>query len=69
LAQPFSRCLVCNTPLQPAPEDRARAKRQELRGKVGRIHHCPQCDQLFWAGGHVRRMRARLEGWQNGQFE
>lgn len=68
LARPFSRCLICNTLLQPAPAARAQTKRGELKGKVESIHLCPECDRLYWAGGHVRRMRKRLEDWQKGLF-
>jgi hypothetical protein len=68
LAAPFTRCLTCNTPLVTAPDDRAERLREELKGLVGEVRLCPHCDQLYWAGGHVRRMRRRLENWQGGRF-
>jgi uncharacterized protein len=55
LHDPFSRCLLCNSPLREAP-----APRGELR------RYCPHCDKLYWEGGHVRRMRARLHRWHSG---
>lgn len=65
--RPFSRCLVCNTPLLTAtpaqrlqiPED---AREDEL------VLYCPSCDKLYWEGSHVRRMRKKLQRWENGDF-
>lgn len=63
LYRPFSRCLVCNTPLVEADAP-ARARLPEGAGvPPGPVHACLVCDKLYWAGGHVRRMRARLETW------
>ncbi len=63
LYRPFSRCLVCNTPLIEA-DAAARARLPErARSLPGPVRACPCCDKLYWAGGHVRRMRARLEAW------
>jgi uncharacterized protein with PIN domain len=68
MAQPFSRCLVCNTVLQPAPElARARLPPAVLAA-VPEINHCRQCDKLYWAGGHVRRMLRQLQAWREGRF-
>ncbi len=61
LLRPFSRCLVCNTPLEEAPA--------RLRGRVpaefvhSRLLHCNRCDKVYWEGGHVHRMRERLARW------
>jgi uncharacterized protein with PIN domain len=64
LARPFSRCLVCNTLLQPAP-DLARGRLpQAVLETVDPINYCRQCDKLYWAGGHVRRMLRQLEAWK-----
>lgn len=57
LHRPFSRCMVCNGVLEPAPET---ARRADLQGPLRR---CPGCGRLYWEGSHVRRMRARLRGW------
>jgi uncharacterized protein with PIN domain len=57
LHRPFSRCLLCNTPLKLAPPDEAPPDVQ------GTVLHCPCCDKLYWEGAHVRRMRARLQAW------
>ncbi len=63
LYRPFSRCLVCNAALAEADE-RVRARLPEgARSLAKPLRHCPSCARLYWAGGHVRRMRARLEAW------
>lgn len=58
--RPFSRCLTCNTPLRPIDAG-AHALPEGAVRAGGPLHWCPRCDQVFWQGGHVRRMRARLE--------
>lgn len=67
LARPFSRCLVCNTALQPAPELAKARLPESVRASVAEINYCRQCDKLYWPGGHVRRMLRQLEAWREGQ--
>lgn len=68
LAHPFSRCLVCNTALQPAPPlARSRLPAAVLE-TVEEINYCRQCDKLYWPGGHVRRMIGRLHEWRAGRY-
>jgi uncharacterized protein with PIN domain len=58
--RPFSRCMVCNTPLAEADERQRRQVPPLARGTASKILHCPTCNQLFWDGSHVAHMRARL---------
>lgn len=68
LARPFSRCLVCNLVLSPAPPlARARLPADVLNAHA-EINYCRQCDRLYWPGGHVRRMMQRLARWRVGEF-
>lgn len=62
--RPFSRCLVCNTLLQRAAADQYERLPPLVRGEHD-VRYCPACDKLYWEGSHVRRMRLRLEQWQN----
>lgn len=63
LKAPFSRCLICNVPLDPAaPQDLARLP-QQARPYGDPVRICPSCRRLYWPGSHVRRMRQRLEAW------
>jgi len=58
----YTRCLVCNTPFEPAPE-KLIGKRvpDRVRRHRTRFSYCRVCDQLFWEGSHTERMRRRLE--------
>lgn len=62
LHAPFSRCLGCNTPLQQAAAGRWQEIPPQSRAGANELRWCPTCDQLFWDGSHVARMRQRLEG-------
>jgi hypothetical protein len=67
MKQPFSRCLVCNTVLEPAP-DLARARLPPaVLDEVPEINYCRQCDKLYWSGGHVRRMLRQLRAWRGAE--
>lgn len=57
LARPFSRCLRCNTLLEPAGKDQVL---HQLPAQVAELHdeflRCPDCGRAYWKGGHFRRM-------------
>jgi hypothetical protein len=58
----FSRCLLCNAPLD-------KILREEAEGKVPDfIFHqqeaffrCPQCQRTYWQGSHLENMQRRME--------
>lgn len=60
--QPFTRCLLCNAPLQPI--DRA-AVVDRLPPSVGVQHEhfmrCTPCERVYWPGSHWARMRRQLD--------
>lgn len=66
VARPFTRCTVCNEPLEPAPPEAVEARigddvpRRVARG-TDDFRRCPSCGKLYWEGSHTRRMRARLD--------
>ena len=60
---PFTRCLVDNPPLDRAPPQAAARVPPSSRAAGGPLLCCPECGRLYWPGGHVRRMRARLAAW------
>lgn len=60
--RPFSRCLLCNSPLQPAAPSARAGLPPSVAALSGSLHRCPRCHKIYWDGGHVRRMRARLAG-------
>lgn len=60
---PFSRCLVDNTPLAPAPPEALAILPEQTTSLPGPFSICPACNRLYWPGSHVRRMAARLNHW------
>jgi uncharacterized protein with PIN domain len=64
LYAPFTRCLVDNTPLEAADAMRRADIPPRARLLGGAVTACPACGRLYWPGSHVRRMRAKLERWQ-----
>lgn len=62
----FTRCMVCNTPLDQlhhgaashsAPEE----VRRDPRVRSAGFRQCGSCGRVFWEGSHTRRMRRWLE--------
>ena len=58
---PFSRCLLCNTPLKDATLSQRQRLPDDIRERFDKAYYCPCCDKLYWEGGHVQRMRQRLK--------
>ena len=63
LHRPFSRCLECNGLLAAAGEEDHHLVPPEALARGTRVFRCRDCHRLYWEGGHVRRMRAKLEKW------
>jgi uncharacterized protein with PIN domain len=71
-AELFTRCLLCNTPLEVVPPAEALPLLPpDVRDLPGPVRRCPTCGRLYWDGSHVRRMRNALEralpGWGGGE--
>ncbi len=62
LDRSFSRCPVCNNPLQRVAKE---AVRERVAPYVFRTQErfslCPQCGKIYWRGTHWQRMRERLK--------
>ncbi|RUM64956.1 MAG: hypothetical protein DSZ05_06840, partial [Sulfurospirillum sp.] len=60
---PFTRCMVCNTPLVSVRQE---AIRERIPMKVFLNFHefkaCPGCGRIYWKGDHYRKMMERWEG-------
>lgn len=61
--RPFSRCLCCNTLLEPADNGKRDDLPPAVRGEQN-VRYCSQCDKLFWEGSHARHMQQRLREWK-----
>ncbi len=60
--QPFSRCLQCNTLLQPVEKSAIVHRLEPLTRKYYRkFHLCPDCEQIFWRGSHHKRMEELIK--------
>jgi uncharacterized protein with PIN domain len=55
--QPFTRCLVCNGPLQ-AMDKRLVADQlePETRASFHEFYRCTNCSRVYWKGSHYERM-------------
>jgi uncharacterized protein with PIN domain len=63
LIAPFTRCLLCNAPL----EDSAKADIIEELEPLTKIYYekfrrCPRCRQIYWSGSHFAKLQKRIEG-------
>ena len=59
---PFSRCMRCNTPLQPVPKEQINDRLQPTTQQLyDRFHTCPCCERVYWKGAHYRRMQQLIE--------
>ena len=59
---PFTRCLRCNSLLQPV----AKADIIDRLEPLTKIHyeqfgHCTGCGQIYWAGSHFTKLQQRLD--------
>ena len=59
--RPFTRCLVCNSPLSPIDFEEARA---HVPPRVSERHRefkrCEGCGRIYWAGTHHARLALRV---------
>jgi uncharacterized protein len=60
LANPFSRCMICNTELERASPAAAEMAPSKVRAANLPICHCSGCGRLYWPGSHERRIRETL---------
>jgi uncharacterized protein with PIN domain len=65
LAQPFTRCLICNGLLRAAPFDEVKG---QLPENAARVYHefwrCTACHKVYWPGSHYQRMTRLIEDMQ-----
>ena len=66
LYAPFTRCLICNTPLEkPSSSDFLEQLPPSIRQKKNEFWYCPFCHRLYWKGSHTERMFQQLQHWQD----
>ena len=61
--RPFSRCLRCNTLLDPVEKTAILHRLEPLTRKYyHRFRICPHCRRIYWRGSHHRRMAQLFPG-------
>lgn len=65
LHNPFSRCLVCNTPLVELNDPSLLVQVPE-DVRTSKIFYCQGCPKLYWHGSHTERMHKQLLSWSQG---
>ena len=57
-ARPLTRCIRCNSLLEPVTEAAVREQLPVgLRGRYAQVSRCSGCAQLYWPGSHFDRLR------------
>ncbi len=59
---PFSRCIVCNTPLQVIKKEKITDRLPiKVQKYFDYFEYCPSCDRIYWQGDHYKHMMEFLE--------
>jgi len=59
---PFSRCSLCNEPLEAADGQVVSVRAPSWVVDAGcEVRRCRICDRLYWRGSHIDRMRRMLD--------
>ena len=59
---PFSRCIVCNTPLEVVEKTEVLERLPEkVKRYFSHFEYCKECDRVYWKGDHYRHMKQFLE--------
>jgi len=54
---PFSRCIVCNTPLQVIEKEKIiDSLPEKVKKNFNYFEYCPACDHIYWQGDHYKNM-------------
>lgn len=65
--RPFSRCIVCNYPIQPAAKEAVLHLLQpETIRRYESFWQCPNCSRVYWQGSHFDRMMRHIQQLEKG---
>jgi len=63
----FSRCLTCNTPINPIEKKTVRDRVPvQTYQHFTHFFECPHCKQIFWKGSHFEDVKGKFEGLLEG---
>jgi uncharacterized protein with PIN domain len=58
----FSRCLICNVPLDQISKEKAEGKVPDfIFHEQKDFFRCPRCQRIYWQGSHQENMQKRME--------
>ena len=58
----FSRCLLCNAPIDEIPKEEAEGKVPDfIFYQQKAFYRCPHCGRIYWQGSHQGNMQKRVE--------
>ncbi|MBO8130421.1 MAG: Mut7-C RNAse domain-containing protein [Candidatus Marinimicrobia bacterium] len=58
----FSRCLICNIEIFPVEKlDEKKNIPRRVFEYFKEFYKCPQCNRIYWMGGHTKRMTEKIE--------
>lgn len=64
----FSRCLLCNTEIQPIPKSDVKTKVPEYTYKTHEeFFLCPDCGRVYWSGTHIQNVEEKLKWLKGGR--
>jgi len=67
ITRPFSRCPVCNAPLEEITKDQAWGQVPPyVFATQSEFRLCPSCDRFYWRGSHWERMAEFVAGQGGG---
>ena len=59
---PFTRCLRCNAPLEPAEKENVLGQLEPLtKIYYDQFRRCAGCGQVYWSGSHFEKLQKRIE--------
>lgn len=60
--RPFSRCIVCNTPIEDVEKSAVRNRVPDyIWQHQARFQRCPRCRRIYWSGSHTERSLQRIQ--------
>lgn len=67
-ARPFTRCMRCNTLLQPVDKTVIASEiPPKVKTHFEHFDRCPTCGRIYWHGDHYRHMKTFLENFEHPQ--
>lgn len=61
-SRPFSRCIACNVPIEPAEKESIRNRVPDYVWDTQKnFQQCPRCRKIYWPGSHTQRSMGLIQ--------